>query len=98
MVLLLVSNIYFHQAKEDDAAQSDLLSAAECYKKKRAWFSAAKALEQAITISLNKKHFSENEEKSAFVALISNINEQNRDTASHQEQIGCKILLKEVRN
>ena len=43
--------ILFYQANEVEASKSNLLKACECFKKKKAWYSAAKALEQAMAIT-----------------------------------------------
>ena len=86
------------QAGKEDEAQTDLLNACECYKKKRAWFSAAKALEQVITICLKKNHINstENETKSAVMELSKKLSEQHPKTAAYKEQVGCKVASKEV--
>ena len=42
--------ILFYQAGEVEASKTNLLKACECFKKKRAWYSAAKTLEQAMAI------------------------------------------------
>jgi hypothetical protein len=41
----------FCEAGERKLGKEMLLKACECYKKKRIWYSAAKALEQAITLA-----------------------------------------------
>eukprot|EP00095_Tigriopus_kingsejongensis_P008812 maker-scaffold646_size120253-snap-gene-0.20 protein:Tk08812 transcript:maker-scaffold646_size120253-snap-gene-0.20-mRNA-1 annotation:"gamma-soluble nsf attachment isoform x1" len=46
--------VLFHQAGNIDECKTNLLKACECFKKKRAWYSAAKTLEQAMMISLNQ--------------------------------------------
>lgn len=43
--------ILFYQAGEIEASKANLLKACECFKKKRAWYSAAKTLEQAMAIT-----------------------------------------------
>ena len=43
--------IMFYQAGEVEASKTNLLKACECFKKKRAWYSAAKTLEQAMAIT-----------------------------------------------
>ena len=86
-------NFYIQAGKEDEA-QSDLLLACECYKKKRAWFSAAKALEQVITICLKKK--THEDEKSALIACVQTVCDQHPKTAAYQDKLGCKVASKEV--
>ena len=75
-----------------------MLNACECYKKIRSWFSAAKALEQVITICLRKKPIppSENDEKGVVVSLTSKINSQLPKTAAYFEQLGSKKISEEV--
>ena len=85
------------QAGNDEEAQQDLLNASECYKKKRAWFSAAKALEQVITICLKKKPNSGHGEKGALITLTSTINRQISQAAAYQEQVDCKTAPEEVK-
>lgn len=46
--------ILFHQAGDIEECKMNLLKATECFKKKRAWYSAAKTLEQAMMISLRQ--------------------------------------------
>ena len=75
-----------------------MISACDCYKKKRAWFSAAKALEQVITICLDKRRC-ENEvkdEKGAISMLTSKVIEQGPLSAAYQETMGCFMPPKEV--
>ncbi len=43
--------ILFYQMGEVEASKANLLRACECFKKKRAWYSAAKTLEQAMAIT-----------------------------------------------
>ncbi len=43
--------LLFYQLGEVEAAKANLLRACECFKKKRAWYSAAKTLEQAMAIT-----------------------------------------------
>ena len=74
-----------------------MLNACECYKKKRSWFSAAKALEQVITICLRKKPRPPSEnEKGVVVSLTSKINSQLPQTAAYFEQLGSKKISEEV--
>ena len=89
----ILNNFYIQAGKEDEA-QSDLLLACECYKKKRAWFSAAKALEQVITICLKKK--THEDEKSALIACVQTVCDQHPKTAAYQDKLGCKVASKEV--
>ena len=42
------------EAGDTDLGMNMLERACDCYKKKRNWFSAAKTLEQAITLSLER--------------------------------------------
>lgn len=46
--------ILFYQCGVVEESKTNLLKACECFKKKRAWYSAAKTLEQAMTISLRQ--------------------------------------------
>jgi len=87
---------FHYQAGKEDEAQADLLCACDCYKKKRAWFSAAKALEQVITICLKKK--TSDTEKSAVVALATKITDQTPKAVAYQGQLGYKIDSKERQN
>ena len=88
---------FFLQVGKDEEAKSDLISACDCYKKKRAWFSAAKALEQVITICLDKrKYATEVKEESAISMLTSKVIEQGPLSAAYQETMGCFIPPKEV--
>jgi len=43
--------ILFYQMGDVEASKTNLLRACECFKKKRAWYSAAKTLEQAMAIA-----------------------------------------------
>jgi len=43
--------ILFYQMGEVEASKTNLLRACDCFKKKRAWYSAAKTLEQAMAIT-----------------------------------------------
>lgn len=91
------NTFFFLQVGNEEEAKSDLISACDCYKKKRAWFSAAKALEQVITICLDKrKYATEVKEESAISMLTSKVIEQGPLSAAYQETMGCFIPPKEV--
>lgn len=47
--------VLFSQSDRHDKAKQALLEAAECFKRKRAWFCAAKTLEQAIKIATQEQ-------------------------------------------
>ena len=87
-----------YQAGKEEEAQTDLLNACECYKKKRSWFSAAKALEQVITICLKKNHINsnQNEKKSAVEKLSKKINDQLPKTAAYKQQLSSQVSAYEV--
>ncbi len=52
--LFFQAALLYHQSGEAKAARGCLLHAYECYKRKRAWYPAAKTLEQAIIIAQEK--------------------------------------------
>ena len=54
LIIKEVTSLPILQAEKEDDVQSDLISAFECYKEKRAWFNSAKVLEQIIALHLKK--------------------------------------------